>query len=326
LEIVDQDQNGGDMLWKCILAGVDESPQGLAAAVVGARLAAAMGGDCIPVHAVREFWLEFAEEEVVQGVAELQAAVVEAARERIHALLADHVPQHVQDRLVVRPGRAAVVLRDVAKQLRVDAIVLGGKHHSDIGRWIGGSTAHNAVHSSGLPVLITVPTSDDRPYQRVLAALDLSDAALPTGTAARSISEVLDAKLRGLCVIEAPVPMPALMPLATQPEYTREADRVLRRRVWPVLGSKAETVTREGMVAETIEREVREWGADLLVVGSHGKGWAERLILGSVTERLLRALPCSLLVVPVKRGKMERLAPEIRKVRGKRPARRRVAR
>lgn len=310
------------MLWKRILAGVDETPQGVAAVAVAARLAAAVGAECIPVHAVREFWLEFAEEDVVQGVTELQAAVVGATRERIGALLADEIPRDVRRHLIVRPGRAAVVLRDVAKELKADAVVLGGKHHSDIGRWMGGSTAHNLVRSIGLPVFIVVPTADDRPYQRILAALDLSEAALPTGTTAREIAAALHAKLRGLCVIEAPVPMPELLPLLTQPEYGRQADRVLQSRVWPVLGSGAETMTREGVAGETIEREVREWGADLVVVGSHGKGWAERLILGSVTERLLRALPCSLLVVPVKSWEVDRLAPAVHKIRGKRPARR----
>jgi nucleotide-binding universal stress UspA family protein len=310
------------MFWKRILAGVDETPQGVAAAVVGTRLGAALGAECTPVHAVREFWLEFSEANMVQGVTDLQAAVVGAARDRISALLAEQVPQDVRQRLVLRPGRAAVVLRDVARELGVDAIVLGGKHHSDIGRWFGGSTAHNAVRTIGLPVLVVLPSSDGRPFQRILAALDLSNAALPTGTTARQIAEAAGAKLRGLCVIEAPVPMPDLMPLLTQPDYTREADRVLRRRVWPVLGDSAETVTREGMVAETIEREARDWGADLVVVGSHGKGWAERLILGSVTERLLRDLPCSLLVVPVESGRVQRLAPEVHKVGGQRPSRR----
>jgi len=36
-----------------------------------------------------------------------------------------------------------------------------------------------------------------------------------------------------------------------------------------------------------------------LVVGSHGKGWAQRVLLGSVTERLINHLPTSLLVAPV---------------------------
>jgi hypothetical protein len=45
---------------------------------------------------------------------------------------------------------------------------------------------------------------------------------------------------------------------------------------------------------------VTDWRADLLVVGSHGKGWAERMLVGSVTERLINHLPTSLLVVPTR--------------------------
>jgi hypothetical protein len=50
---------------------------------------------------------------------------------------------------------------------------------------------------------------------------------------------------------------------------------------------------------EAILREAAEWRADLLVVGSHGKGWAERVLAGSVTEGLINHLPTSLLVVPI---------------------------
>jgi nucleotide-binding universal stress UspA family protein len=53
------------------------------------------------------------------------------------------------------------------------------------------------------------------------------------------------------------------------------------------------------MVVDTLLREASEWQADVLVVGSHGKGWAQRVLLGSVTERLINHLPTSLLVAPV---------------------------
>ena len=51
-------------------------------------------------------------------------------------------------------------------------------------------------------------------------------------------------------------------------------------------------------MAETIAQEATNWNADLIVVGSHGKGWVDRLLMGSTTERLLTFLPASVLVVP----------------------------
>ena len=45
--------------------------------------------------------------------------------------------------------------------------------------------------------------------------------------------------------------------------------------------------------------EAVEWDADLIVAGSHGKGFLERMLLGSTTQELLYRLPTSLLVVPV---------------------------
>jgi nucleotide-binding universal stress UspA family protein len=58
-------------------------------------------------------------------------------------------------------------------------------------------------------------------------------------------------------------------------------------------------VMRRGVAAEIIAAEAATWSADVVVVGSHGKGWVERLLVGSATERLLALLPASLLVVPV---------------------------
>ena len=40
-------------------------------------------------------------------------------------------------------------------------------------------------------------------------------------------------------------------------------------------------------------------GVDLVVMAKHGLHGVERLVLGSVTERVLRRAPCSLLALPV---------------------------
>jgi nucleotide-binding universal stress UspA family protein len=61
----------------------------------------------------------------------------------------------------------------------------------------------------------------------------------------------------------------------------------------------ADRVVRQGHILPSIAQEVRDWGADLLIVGSHGKGWIQSRVLGSTTEALLNDLPTSLLIVPL---------------------------
>jgi nucleotide-binding universal stress UspA family protein len=51
-------------------------------------------------------------------------------------------------------------------------------------------------------------------------------------------------------------------------------------------------------VHEEILRRAREIPADLIVLGSHGRSGLNRLLLGSVTERVMRKAPCPTLVVP----------------------------
>ena len=41
----------------------------------------------------------------------------------------------------------------------------------------------------------------------------------------------------------------------------------------------------------------REWEADLIVIGSHGRGFWGRMLLGSITDSLVHHAPCSVLVV-----------------------------
>ena len=288
------------MSWKRILVGVDESPQAAAAGAAGVGLAEALGAECILVHAVREFWLAFAEEEIVERAAELRAALVDSARKQVAAALRGRVPEATIRGMMVRPGSAPTVLRDVAHEVEADAVVLGGKHHVALRRWTGGSTAHNCVRAIGLPVLVTGPQADGAPYRRILCAVDLSEAAASTAAAAGELAEALGAQLRALCVVEPPLPFPDVITALTPSDYSRLAERTLEQRVWPLFrGTAAKKVAREGHVMETIQDEAAAWHADLVVVGSHGKGWGERLILGSVTERLLNDLPTSLLVVPV---------------------------
>jgi nucleotide-binding universal stress UspA family protein len=52
-----------------------------------------------------------------------------------------------------------------------------------------------------------------------------------------------------------------------------------------------------GMPEQILLETAKEWNADLIVVGSHGRGFWGRMLLGSVTDALVHHAPCSVLVV-----------------------------
>jgi nucleotide-binding universal stress UspA family protein len=67
-----------------------------------------------------------------------------------------------------------------------------------------------------------------------------------------------------------------------------------------VLGTSGQRARRFVVIgdarAEILAHAERE-GVDLIVMGTHGRGGAARLFLGSVAERIVRAAPCPVLTV-----------------------------
>ncbi|MGE5346595.1 MAG: universal stress protein [Acidithiobacillales bacterium] len=63
-------------------------------------------------------------------------------------------------------------------------------------------------------------------------------------------------------------------------------------------GLIARTVIAEGEVPESILSEARQLPGSLIVLGTHGHGGFENLVLGSVTEKVLRKAPCPVMTIP----------------------------
>ena len=63
-------------------------------------------------------------------------------------------------------------------------------------------------------------------------------------------------------------------------------------------GLKVETAILEGAADEQIISYSREHGVDLIVISTHGYGGVKRLLLGSVTDRVIRSCEVPVLVIP----------------------------
>lgn len=307
-----------------IVVGVDGSPASVRAAALGWRLAEGAGAPCLLVHAVPDVWMETQFVETPLYGPELERILVEDARAQIAPTLAGAVPEAALRGLEIRVGRVPLVLAAVARKKNAAFVVVGGKHHGALARGLGGSTAHYLVRALDVPLLVAGP--GERPVGRVLAAVDLSEAAPGTLATAHRVARLLGAELRLLHVVE-PIRFPTVVPVTLDAEKFHARSVAEFERLVAPLGdvAAAERVVRRGTAAEAVEAEAEAWGADLVVVGSHGKRWLDRLLVGSTTERLLNTLTTSLLIVPAARAAAR---PSIRSRRpvGRRTRRKGMAR
>jgi nucleotide-binding universal stress UspA family protein len=119
-----------------------------------------------------------------------------------------------------------------------------------------------------------------------------------------------NASIRIVSVVEPVTPM-AAEPFAISADYMRETQEALKKQAGGFVGA-AENLVREnfpngnveiskqvilGNPARAVVEEAQDWGADLIVVGSHGYGFWGRMVIGSVSQAIINNAPCSVLVV-----------------------------
>jgi nucleotide-binding universal stress UspA family protein len=94
-------------------------------------------------------------------------------------------------------------------------------------------------------------------------------------------------------------------------ELEKEADDTAQSaidRAMKLLGDRADqspkvsTAKSAGTPAQVILREAEGWGADLIVLGSHGYGFWDRLLLGSVSQAVAAHAKCSVEIVRGRAG------------------------
>jgi nucleotide-binding universal stress UspA family protein len=133
----------------------------------------------------------------------------------------------------------------------------------------------------------------------VLVGIDLSQSAEKALSTGKRIAKLYDARLRVIHTVE---PFPLLRSLSfafDEAAYCQASEDVFETVVSDALdNTSAERVVRRGVPSKVLGEECTAWDADLLVVGTHGRGLIERTLIGSTTNKLLNDLPTSLLVVP----------------------------
>jgi nucleotide-binding universal stress UspA family protein len=145
--------------------------------------------------------------------------------------------------------------------------------------------------------------------QRILVAVDFSEGSQAGLELAASLAAGLGAELT---LVHVAAPDPDFVSYESGPQTVRDARaRQLRsehRRLQELAdalrerGLSAKALLVQGPTVETLVAEVGRERADLLVIGSHGRGALARALHGSVSAGMLRAGCCPVLFVPAPRA------------------------
>ena len=141
-------------------------------------------------------------------------------------------------------------------------------------------------------------------FQRILVATDFSPASTP----ALEQSVKMARRDGALLLIAHAYQEPGLVELSRAPARVYEEwDQALRegveRKLRPLVeyargeGVEARALLLTGFADEAIIEAAKQQGADLIVMGTHGRRGAARLFLGSVASRVISTAPCPVMTV-----------------------------
>lgn len=138
--------------------------------------------------------------------------------------------------------------------------------------------------------------------KRILLPTDFSEPALEATKYAVELADRFGAELHLLNVIEDPViylPMFESYPLPSREEFEQYAQTRLENWLLPDDAERCEAKLSwvHGTPFAEILRYAKDREVDLIVVGTHGRGLAAHLLMGSVAEKVVRKAPCPVLTV-----------------------------
>jgi nucleotide-binding universal stress UspA family protein len=228
------------------------------------------------------------------------------------------------DEVHVEHGSPAKALREMAERGAADLIVLGSTHRAAFGAVAPGSVAEHLL--DGAPARLAIAPKG---YSRARTAMEANEgggegdgATLPfvrdelrviavgfNGTAESQAALDEAAELAGrtgatIRLIGVSLPMQAVGAAAGVPMPPESIDSFQAKlhdaaAALPS-GLRVLPIHERGEPAERLIERAGQ-GVDLLVLGSRGFGRVMRLLLGSVSSRVIREAPCPVMVVPYPR-------------------------
>jgi nucleotide-binding universal stress UspA family protein len=176
----------------------------------------------------------------------------------------------------------------------IGLLSIGSRGLDALDRFMLGSASNHAIHHAACSVLVVKEAP--RPVRRIVLAIDGSPAS---DKAVKFLLRELDPQSNGPDQKPVMVTVMHAMPFLNYPEVKESGRAVVQRYVDKAAkaGFQVQEAVRLGKPADEILTVAKQHKADLIVTGAKGLGALTRVLLGSVSTRVVQHATCSVLVV-----------------------------
>jgi nucleotide-binding universal stress UspA family protein len=234
------------------------------------------------------------------GYLEWQRLGASAQRQQVLAQLADLGLATANWPVTLEIGPAAPTLVRLASDRSATMIVMGLGQHELVDRWFGTETALQVMRLAHVPVL-AVPADGGTLPRNAVIAVDFSEFSRDAARALIDLAEPGGA-VHLVHVLWRPATetpwVGGIDWIEERRDLAREQIEALEETLRQNTDVTVHTHIADGDPARQVLRLADEVGADIIAAGSHGAGFLGRILMGSVSTRVVRGATCSVLVSP----------------------------
>lgn len=285
---------------RSIVAAVSQFPQDDPVLARAAEIARAHRARLTIVHVIDSLTgFDFAS----MDLRRIQHQIRLTARKNVETAVEKQVVDVAEIDIRIETGSPSLRLIELINEINADLVVMRAHQGDSILAKLIGSTTDRVVRASRAPVLV-VKRPVTQAYQRVVVSIDTSD---DSGEAVPFVAALFPlAGLRLIHVVEIPLQFEAAMLHAgTGQSVEAHRDALIRKAKASLRDMSKQLAHRPirstvrvvaGHPAKSLVRATWSPKVDLIVLGPGGTGMIRRMLLGSVTRRVLRSAACDVLI------------------------------
>jgi nucleotide-binding universal stress UspA family protein len=227
------------------------------------------------------------------------------AREHLESVKAQAKKEGVDCSTSILEGEDSYnYISEEAAKNKMSMIIMGRRGRTGLKRLAMGSTVARVIGHAPCNVLV-VPRAAIVEFKSIVLATDGSPYSTAAASEAIGIAGKNSGKLTVLAVVPAELATPTDVDiaatrrelLADKEMQAAETNAKAVKEAAQKAGVAVQAFLMTGKPADAIIETAKEKSADLIILGSHGRTGIERLLMGSVAERVIVMSSCAVLVV-----------------------------